>query len=241
MYYLVSLDSCSVFRLAGFYHINTNKSSFHFYPFFVCLSQHSQQHQIMFVCAVVGLLAAIAPIPAFGRSVGDNNGVPLMPTVIDVASALLDEAASPPTQLLGVLPLQHSETHRSSEQHAEMTDMSSSSSDMLSRLRRQSPNSDYYNNYYNDYYNSYYKKQQQDQEQQQQSQNYNDQQQYNRPPSADRFDGNGNSLETNNGFSSNGRPQTQVINGQKYTYTPLFQYKATKGHKEKLFVPNLFG
>lgn len=30
-------------------------------------------------------------------------------------------------------------------------------------------------------------------------------------------------------------------NGQKYKYTPLFQYKATSQKRRKLFVPNLFG
>lgn len=29
--------------------------------------------------------------------------------------------------------------------------------------------------------------------------------------------------------------------GQKYKYTPLFQYKATQSRRRKLFVPNLFG
>lgn len=30
-------------------------------------------------------------------------------------------------------------------------------------------------------------------------------------------------------------------NGQKYKYTPLFQYKSTQSRRRKLFVPNLFG
>lgn len=30
-------------------------------------------------------------------------------------------------------------------------------------------------------------------------------------------------------------------NGQKYKYTPLFQYKSTQSKRRKLFVPNLFG
>lgn len=30
-------------------------------------------------------------------------------------------------------------------------------------------------------------------------------------------------------------------NGQKYKYTPLFQYKSTQARRRKLFVPNLFG
>lgn len=29
--------------------------------------------------------------------------------------------------------------------------------------------------------------------------------------------------------------------GQKYKYTPLFQYKSTQAKRRKLFVPNLFG
>lgn len=29
--------------------------------------------------------------------------------------------------------------------------------------------------------------------------------------------------------------------GQKYKYTPLFQYKSTQSRRRKLFVPNLFG
>lgn len=29
--------------------------------------------------------------------------------------------------------------------------------------------------------------------------------------------------------------------GQKYKYTPLFQYKSTQSKRRKLFVPNLFG
>lgn len=29
--------------------------------------------------------------------------------------------------------------------------------------------------------------------------------------------------------------------GQKYKYTPLFQYKSTQTRRRKLFVPNLFG
>lgn len=113
------------------------------------------------------------------------------------------------------------------------------------RQRRQSPynvpsSNDYYSNYYNDYYNNYYN-------------NLNGGAVANsisrppaatnyRPASADRFDGNANAIDSGNGgFASDGRPQQQVINGQKYVYTPLFQYKATQGHHQKLFVPNLFG
>lgn len=208
-------------------------------------TQHSSQQKlnVLFACAICVVLTFVGPVPVVGRSA---TVAQLVPTVNDVASALLDEGAPPPTLLIGAL--QHSDAQQppSEEQAAVQetsSDSSSSTVDLLSRLRRQAPNSDYYSNYYNDYYNNYYSGQQQ--------QNFNAQQQvYNngpnpyRPLSADRFDGNGNTLDasiSNNGFSTNGRPQTQVINGQKYTYTPLFQYKATKGHKEKLFVPNLFG
>lgn len=114
----------------------------------------------------------------------------------------------------------------------------------LDRQRRQT-NSDYYNNYYNDYYNNYYNNLNA-QNNANNNNNYNGRPNANsngnsnsnyRPSSADRFDGNGDS----NGFSSNGQPQQQTINGQKYVYTPLFQYKQTQGHHQKLFVPNLFG
>lgn len=33
----------------------------------------------------------------------------------------------------------------------------------------------------------------------------------------------------------------QLQNGNKYKYTPLFQYKSTQAKRRKLFVPNLFG
>lgn len=36
--------------------------------------------------------------------------------------------------------------------------------------------------------------------------------------------------------------QTALLqNGNKYKYTPLFQYKSTQAKRRKLFVPNLFG
>lgn len=35
--------------------------------------------------------------------------------------------------------------------------------------------------------------------------------------------------------------QIETKNGQKYKYTPLFQYKSTQSRRRKLFVPNLFG
>lgn len=33
----------------------------------------------------------------------------------------------------------------------------------------------------------------------------------------------------------------RIEKGQKYKYTPLFQYKSTQSRRRKLFVPNLFG
>lgn len=89
-----------------------------------------------------------------------------------------------------------------------------------SRTKRQTNvPSDYYSNYYNNYYNSYYNK--------------NKNSVVYRPSSADRFDG---SIDN----SSSDRDDN-TINGQKYVYTPLFQYKATHQKHQKLFVPNLFG
>lgn len=99
---------------------------------------------------------------------------------------------------------------------------------VLNRIRRQSyvPN-DYYANYYNDYYNNYY--------------NNIKNGVNNRPASADRFDGNSNS--NNNYYYNNNRGDDNTITtgGQKYVYTPIFQYKATHQKHQKLFVPNLFG
>lgn len=96
---------------------------------------------------------------------------------------------------------------------------------VLNRIRRQSyvPN-DYYANYYNDYYNNYY--------------NSIKNGPQNRPASADRFDGNSNNYNFNN---NRGDDNTITSGGQKYVYTPIFQYKATHQKHQKLFVPNLFG
>lgn len=35
--------------------------------------------------------------------------------------------------------------------------------------------------------------------------------------------------------------RVEAQRGQKYKYTPLFQYKSTQSRRRKLFVPNLFG
>lgn len=35
--------------------------------------------------------------------------------------------------------------------------------------------------------------------------------------------------------------RVELPRGQKYKYTPLFQYKSTQSRRRKLFVPNLFG
>lgn len=118
------------------------------------------------------------------------------------------------------------------------------------RNKRESyvPN-DYYSNYYNDYYNNYYSNTGSSPSAYQP--NY-----YYRPASADRFDGNSNYLGNNispkpipvNNYNfdrddNNSINNNNIItsNGQKYVYTPIFQYKATHQKREKLFVPNLFG
>lgn len=115
------------------------------------------------------------------------------------------------------------------------------------RTKRQTyvPN-DYYSNYYNDYYNNYYTNNGKPSV-------YQPENNYYRPASADRFDGNSNyigynsvrpsAIPVNNFDRDDNNNNNNVItsNGQKYVYTPIFQYKATHQKREKLFVPNLFG
>lgn len=49
----------------------------------------------------------------------------------------------------------------------------------------------------------------------------------------------GDSLINRRDVDDDNRIETK--NGQKYKYTPLFQYKSTQSRRRKLFVPNLFG
>lgn len=115
--------------------------------------------------------------------------------------------------------------------------------EQASRIKRQSyGSSDYYNNYYNNYYKKYYANQNQV------SSNV-------RPPpppapirskpNAERYDSNQVDF-SNDDYDRNDnqiqQPQQQIYDGQRYVYTPIFQYKSTHARKqEKLFVPNIFG
>lgn len=131
------------------------------------------------------------------------------------------------------------------------------SNDHVSRIKRQTyGSSDYYNNYYNDYYKNFYA-------------NQNKQSVKVRPPPppapirrpappANRFDNNSNRVDiayddydrNDNDLLQYQQQQQQqqqlqanqqIYNGQRYTYTPIFQYKSTHGKHERLFVPNIFG
>lgn len=123
-------------------------------------------------------------------------------------------------------------TEGTHENHQIVANSGNNYDQVLNRIRRQSyvnvPN-DYYANYYNDYYNNYYNN----------IKNGGN----NRPASADRFDSNSNAY--NNYIYNNNRGDDNTIStgggGQKYVYTPIFQYKATHQKHQKLFVPNLFG
>lgn len=203
------------------------------------------QQSALIICIVA---LVFVPSYAIGRS------SLAMESADSVASALLAEAQ--PSKLLAVLAIGapapqpqlqptdvatgDSAADDSEEASSTTAAIEESGSASGPRRQRRQSSADYYSNYYNDYYNNYYN-------------NLNSRpvapapapaaNNYYRPASADRFDGNANSIDGNGGggFASDGRPQQQVINGQKYVYTPLFQYKATQGHHQKLFVPNLFG
>lgn len=131
------------------------------------------------------------------------------------------------------------------EQSSNLELASSHNTDRSSRITRQTyGSSDYYNNYYNDYYKNFYANQNRVNSDVRRPPPPPPPAPIRSKPTADRFDSNRNEVafdDYDRNDNSQQQQQQQIYNGQRYVYTPIFQYKSTHGKHEKLFVPNIFG